>query len=166
MDINWIAVVVAALMPMALGFAWYHPKVLGNAWMKEAGLTEEDIQGGNMGMIFGLSFVLSLLLAMFVNSTFIHQFAIDSLAMGSAEATDASTAVGQAFASVKEHSSGLFRTFGHGVVHGIITGLFFVLPILGTNAMFERKSWKYILVNTGYWMFTLALMGGILCAWV
>ena len=39
-------------------------------------------------------------------------------------------------------------------------------PILAINAMFERKTVKYIAINTGYWVVTLALMGGILCQWV
>jgi len=58
-----------------------------------------------------------------------------------------------------------FRTFKHGALHGVIAGLFIVLPVLGTNALFERKGWKYILINVGYWTLTLALMGGIICQW-
>lgn len=58
-----------------------------------------------------------------------------------------------------------FRTFKHGVIHGIIAGIFVALPIIGTNALFERKGAKYILINTGYWIVTLAIMGGIICAW-
>jgi len=56
-----------------------------------------------------------------------------------------------------------YRTFKHGAFHGILTGVFFVLPVLGTNALFERKGWKYILINAVYWTLTLALMGGIIC---
>ena len=59
-----------------------------------------------------------------------------------------------------------FRTFGHGALHGFFTGLFIVLPILGTNALFEQKGWKYVWINTGYWAITLMLMGGLICAWI
>jgi hypothetical protein len=38
-----------------------------------------------------------------------------------------------------------------------------VLPILSINAMFERKGFKYIAINAGYWIITLGLMGGIIC---
>ena len=47
-----------------------------------------------------------------------------------------------------------------------MSGVFFVLPILGINAMFERKGWKYILINTGYWVVTLGIMGAIVSGWV
>jgi hypothetical protein len=56
-----------------------------------------------------------------------------------------------------------FRTFKHGMLHGAIAGLFFMLPILATNAMFERKGFKYIAVNAGYWILTLMIMGGVIC---
>jgi hypothetical protein len=46
-----------------------------------------------------------------------------------------------------------------------MTGIFIALPILATQAMFERKSLKYVLINAGYWIITLALMGGIVCQW-
>ena len=59
-----------------------------------------------------------------------------------------------------------FRTFKHGALHGLLAGLFLVLPIVGTNGLFERKSWKYILINTGYWTVALIIMGAIICGWV
>jgi hypothetical protein len=38
-----------------------------------------------------------------------------------------------------------------------------MLPILATNALFERKGFKYIAINAAYWIITLAVMGGIIC---
>jgi hypothetical protein len=58
-----------------------------------------------------------------------------------------------------------FRTFKHGALHGFLTGLFVFLPIMATNALFERKSWKYILLNVGYWTVCAMIMGGIISAW-
>jgi hypothetical protein len=58
-----------------------------------------------------------------------------------------------------------FRTFKHGALHGTLAGIFIGLPIMGINAMFERKSWKYIFINAGFWALCLCLMGGIICAW-
>ena len=37
------------------------------------------------------------------------------------------------------------------------------IPIISTIALFERKSAKYIFVNAGYWIVTLAVMGSLLC---
>jgi hypothetical protein len=39
------------------------------------------------------------------------------------------------------------------------------LPILAIQAMFERKTIKYVAINAGYWIITIALMGGIVCQW-
>ncbi len=57
-----------------------------------------------------------------------------------------------------------FRTFKHGAFHGAIGGIMLALPIVGTNALFERKGVKYIAINAGFWIISMALMGGIICA--
>jgi hypothetical protein len=62
-EINWIAVVVAAVSSFVLGGLWYSPVLFGKAWQRETGLTDERLKNGNMAMIFGLAFVLSLLAA-------------------------------------------------------------------------------------------------------
>ena len=46
LHINFIAVLIAAVVPMVMGFIWYNPKVFGTIWMKETVLTQEEIQKG------------------------------------------------------------------------------------------------------------------------
>ena len=68
-SINWLAVLVSAVSTFLLGGLWYGP-LLGRAWMRASGITEEQAKQGNMGMVFGLSFLLQLVaavvLAMFI----------------------------------------------------------------------------------------------------
>lgn len=61
--INIPAVIVAALLPFILGGLWYSPLMFGNAWMKENGLSEEELAKGNKAKIFGLSFLFFLLMS-------------------------------------------------------------------------------------------------------
>ena len=60
----------------------------------------------------------------------------------------------------------LYRSFKHGFLHGAISAITLALPILGINALFERKSWTYILIHLGFWIITLGIMGGIICGWM
>jgi hypothetical protein len=62
-EINWIAVLVAAVACFLLGGLWYSPLLFGKAWQRETGLTDEQLKRGNTARIFGLSFVLALLAA-------------------------------------------------------------------------------------------------------
>ena len=166
---NFLAIIVAALMPMVIGFIWYHPKVFGNAWMRAAGLSEEQLKGGNMPVIFGLSFLMSLLLAVAINTIAYHDSFISGALYYVTDGTmqpDPASEAGRWLEYYKTNLSDSNRTFQHGAVHGFfIAGLLIALPLMATNALFERKSFKYVAVNAGYWMLTLMLMGGILASW-
>lgn len=165
METNYLAILGAAFIPMIMGFIWYGPMLFQKAWMKEMNFTQKDLEGGNMLLIFGLSFVFSLMIAFFLQFLVIHQFGVFQTLAGEPDFLNNS---GGAYAYFQEFMSNFgdrFRTFKHGALHGVITGLFFILPILGTKALFERKSFKYIIINVGYWTITLALMGGIICQW-
>ncbi|MCC6983295.1 MAG: DUF1761 domain-containing protein [Bauldia sp.] len=63
MDINWLAVGLAALATFMLGGLWYSPALFTKAWMRETGLSEEAARAGNPAIVFGGSFVLSLISA-------------------------------------------------------------------------------------------------------
>ncbi|TVZ56222.1 uncharacterized protein DUF1761 [Lutibacter sp. Hel_I_33_5] len=162
MEFNLLMCAVVALVPLVMGFLWYGPILFKNAWMKEVGFTDESMQGANMALIFGLSYVLSFLLAFMLQTLVIHQFGVSSTLMKAGE-TALTGAELTYFQDFMAQYGDRFRTFGHGALHGAMIGLFVVLPVMGTNALFERKSFKYVAINAGYWIVTIAIMGGILC---
>jgi hypothetical protein len=62
MAVNWLAVIAAAISMFVIGGIWYGP-LFGKPWQKAAGLSDEQLRAGNMPMIFGIAFVLALLMA-------------------------------------------------------------------------------------------------------
>jgi hypothetical protein len=60
MEINWLAVLGAALSSFLLGGVWYSA-LFAKAWQGAAGLSDAQIKNGNMALIFGGSFVLALI---------------------------------------------------------------------------------------------------------
>ncbi|MFO1508338.1 MAG: DUF1761 domain-containing protein [Steroidobacteraceae bacterium] len=96
-DINWLAVVAAAIAAFLVGAVWYSPLLFAKAWQREVGLTEADLAKGNFARIMGAAFVLT-----FVSTLVFHLFLGPSPAIG--------FAVGAGFAA------GLFWVaFGKGV---------------------------------------------------
>ena len=166
MEFNWLIVFLTALIPMLTGFIWYHNAVFGNAWMRACGLTEDQLKGANMGKIFGLTFILSLLVTLGLTGMVIHQTHLLSLFANEPGIQDPNSAVSIELQNLMNLYGDRFRTFKHGAFHGFLGGIFLALPFIGINALFERKSGKYIWINAGYWAVTLALMGGVLCQWV
>ena len=41
-DVNWVAVVIGAIVAFILGWLWYSPKLFGTKWAEGVGLTLED----------------------------------------------------------------------------------------------------------------------------
>jgi hypothetical protein len=155
---------IAALVPTIVGFIWYNPKFLGKAWMEATGLTQETAQKGfNMPLVFGLSLFLSFLLAFSMASVVIHQMGLFSMMKDVPEMNDPNSVTSQAYHHLMSNFSGNYRSFKHGALHGTLLGVFTILPIIATSAMFERKSFKYIAINAGYWIVSLAIMGAIIC---
>lgn len=161
MKFNFIALFVAAIVTLIVGFIWYNPKVFGKIWMRENNLTEEDLKKGNMLKIFGLTYIFSLMISVTLMSLTIHQSGAIGMVGGPPQIDKALPS----FAAFMKDYGMAFRTFKHGALHGFMSGLFFAFPLIGINGLFERKSWKYIFINSGYWIVSLALMGGIICAY-
>lgn len=158
---NIVVVLLAALVPMALGFLWYGP-LFKNTWMRESGVTQEMAESGNMLLIFGLAYVFSVMAAFILFSITVHQTHVYSLLVepGTVELSKAGQI--QVDALMKIYGD-RYRGFGHGALHGGIAGVFLAMPVLAVNSLFERKSFKYIAINVGYWVISLALMGGVVC---
>jgi hypothetical protein len=61
--VNYLAALVAALSSFLIGGLWYSPILFAKAWMRETGLTDEQLRTG-LGRTFGGAFVLSLVMAL------------------------------------------------------------------------------------------------------
>ena len=62
-DVNWIAVALCAVSSLMLGGIWYSPLLFAKPWQGAAGLSEDQAASGNMAVILGVTFLLSLVAA-------------------------------------------------------------------------------------------------------
>lgn len=127
-DINWLAVLAAAVSAFVIGGIWYGP-LFGRVWMSANGYTEQDLATRNMALVFGLSFLLMVAAA--VNL---------------------------------EMFIGAGATLAFGSMAGLFAGLGWVATFLGVIYLFEKRSTTLWLVNGGYSVAALTVMGGILGA--
>lgn len=141
LSFNIWAILVAAIVPLVVGSIYYGP-LFGKVWQNEVGMTDEELKAGNYAKIFGLS----LLFAFFIAVTLWMQVMLGG-------------APGEA------HGAAPYLTFKHGVLHGAMMGIFLILPVIGTIALYERKSLRYVLLTVGYWTISMAVMGGIINVW-
>lgn len=158
---NILVIALTALIPFAIAFIWFHPKTFGgDAWTKMAGLSEEKGKTKVSPLKLALSVFFNFLVSMALFGATIHQSAVVQMLGG-----DNSLLSDPVVADFMAKYGATHLTFGHGVIHGIIFAIMVVLPLYGYVMIFEHKSAKYLFVNLGFWLISLALVGGVIAQW-
>lgn len=63
-DVNYLAVLLAAVSSLVVGAVWYTPRVFGTYWMKAAKVTmNRKMTPADNIRLFGLTFIASLVMA-------------------------------------------------------------------------------------------------------
>ena len=135
--INLLAVFVAAISTMVVGFVWYSPLLFAKAWMREMGYDPNDkakIQEmqKSAGPAYGGSFVASLVTA-YILALLLHELGADNVHLG--------------------------------LAIGFHVWLGFVATVQFTGALFMKQSMKLFAINTGYQLICYLVMGAILAVW-
>lgn len=143
-EINYLAVIVAALVPNVLGALYYGP-LLGKQWLASLNFTSEDLKGRNEPLIYGAALLLSFVVSFFL------KFMIELIHKD----------VGQN----GELVFGSFHTFGHGAMHGAGLAIGLVIPIIISLGLFQKTKASNVIINCIFWLLCFSVMGGILDVW-
>lgn len=108
-DIQWVAVLVSALVSIASGAIWFGPSTFYPAWSKAMGNADGAAPGGgmNMGIVFGSTFV-----AQFVQATALALVLTSVDGLNAAKGLIFGLVIGLGFAAASSLSHRLFS--GHG----------------------------------------------------
>jgi hypothetical protein len=136
LNIDWIAILAAAIASWMFGAAWYG--ALSKPWMAAAGLRAEDMQGPDgrakppvIPMI--VSFVAEFVMAMIL-------------------------------AGVIAHTAKKGVTISSGALVGAICWLGFVITTLATNHAYGRAKPALTVIDGGHWLGVLLIQGIVLGA--
>lgn len=133
--VNYVAVLVATIVGMILGYVWYSPLLFANPWMKAVGLTKKQIEEcKEKGMAVEMigQFVLTYVLA------FVLHILILSLNFNSAAS---------------------------GTILGLVIWVGFLATSQLNVVLWENKPFSLYFINTSYYFVLLGLMGAILGSW-
>ena len=132
-----LAVLVAAISTMVIGFMWYSPILFARPWMRLMGYDPEDktklaeMRKG-AGKKYALAFLASILSAIVL-----------------AKLVDLTSVI---------------RPY-YGMKVGFAVWLGFVTTVQLTGALFGRQPTRLYLINTGYQLVCYLAMGAILAVW-
>jgi hypothetical protein len=136
-SLNWLAVLVAGISTMVVGFLWYSPLLFAKPWMREMGYdpndkAKTDEMKKTAGPAYGGSFVAGLLSA-FTLALILHGLRAEDLHFG--------------------------------IMASFHIWLGFVATVQFTGALFMKQSMKLFAINTGYQLVCYLVMGSILTLW-
>ena len=134
-EVDFMAVIVAAVASMVVGFLWYSPLVLGKPWMKLKGYNSESLKKAQqeMGKLYGLSFLAALVTAFVL----FHVITIS-----------------QNFYGFPKLQTGLMTAFWMWVG--------FILPVQLADEIFGGKKWGLFTINTGYQLAAIISMAVVI----
>jgi hypothetical protein len=133
-EINWVAVLLAAVSSMVVGAVWYAKPVFGRRWMGLTGLTDEKVQG---------TAVLPLVI------TFVVSFFTAAVLAGSA-------------ALAQHFYEGSF--FLNAVLTAVILWIGFTAARMITHDLFERRNSSLTVLNLAHELVTVVVMGLVIGA--
>jgi hypothetical protein len=130
-EVNWLAVLVAGVINMAVGSVWYSPLMFLKPWMATLH-KKPEMKEGNMGMMYIQMFVSALIMGyvMAMLTKLLHIMTIDM-----------------------------------GIMLGFWVWLGFIATAGYNYVLFEQKPIKGYLINVGYYLVVLLLVGALMGIW-
>jgi hypothetical protein len=81
-QLNWLAVLLAFISSMVIGFVWYMPAVLGRRWMAAIGKTEEDLKNISGGAGIWVPMMVAAALTAVLLAVLISKLGLDNAVAG------------------------------------------------------------------------------------
>lgn len=135
-DINLLAVLVAAVASMIIGGLWYSPLLFGKQWMKLSGMSKQKIKkaktNGKVGRSYFISFLMTLV-ACYVLAHFVIYVTAS--------------------------------TFADGAQLAFWAWLGFEVPLALNETLWGGKSFKLFVLNAAHHLVALVVAAGILATW-
>ena len=138
--INYVAVLVAAVAGWIIGAVWYG--VLGKSWVAALGMTMEEFKAQQAAKVGKPSGQLPFLLA----------FA-------------AAIIMAWVLAGMIGHLGPGQVTLKNGVISAAFAWLGFIATTLTVNNAFTGRKFMLTVIDGGYWLTVLIVMGAIIGAW-
>ncbi len=141
-EVNYLAVIVAAVLGFAVGGVWYSPLLFAKAWMRENRFSMEDVRRKfSPARMYGTALVCAVLMS----------FAMAVLLIIPGH-------------DLAQGGAGIVWRVMSGGKRGFAVGVCWIAMAFATSYAFEQKSLKLWMINAGYHTVQCTVMGVVLGA--
>jgi hypothetical protein len=133
--VNYWVLLVGIIINVVLGALWYGPMMFQKPWMRMSGFTHDSMKH-NQKVSMGTAYALMTLGSIIMAYTLWHVIAF-----------------GSAYTHMTGVSSGLQGAFW--------SWLGFIAPATLGTVLWEGKPWKLWMINSGYYLVALLLVGAL-----
>ncbi len=138
-SVNWLAIIVSAVVYMAIGYVWYSDMLFGKQYRKLMGVSESSMKPGTDFMVKMM--VLGTVSAIIMAYVLSHNIVFSGTYLG---------------------TSGVML----GLMTGFWNWLGYQVIIFINGYLYEKKSIKLTIINASYMLIALLVMGVILALWM
>ncbi len=139
-SVNWLAVVISAIVSMVIGFLWYGP-VFGKNWVAMMGWSQSHIDEAKKKGGMGKNYVIAFIAALVTAYVLAHIITMARMA-------------------------GISSGISGGLQSGFWAWLGFVATQAIGGVLWEGKSWKLYTFNMAHTLVSFLIIGAILAKWM
>lgn len=134
-EVNFLALILAVIVSMVIGFAYYMNPIIARPWMKLMGYGKDDVKptGSEMAKLYVTSAVLAFITAFILSHVMTMSIAYFD-----------------------------YSPVATGIITAFWMWLGFIMPVQATDVLFSKKPIKLFVINTIYQLLALLGMGVVI----
>ena len=161
LNFNYFVVIVTTIIPILLAKIWFSESI--RSLFKLAPSTSQNDLSNKSILFFAILLLLSFFFSISMHYQVIHQFHFKSMFLDEVGFNESQGSAFKAFEYIMNSYGAKFRTYGHGMFHGLLSAIFIVLPILFLFKIEFNLTKKALFYYWLYFALTMMIVGSIIC---
>jgi len=161
LNFNYFVVFATSIMPILLAKIWFSEPI--RSYFKLAPSSPINDSANKSIVLYAMMILLCFFFSISMHFQVIHQFHFKSMFLDEVGFNENQGGAFKAFEYIMNSYGGKFRSYKHGMFHGLLNAIFIVLPILFLLKIEFNFTKKTLLYYWLYFALTMMIIGSTIC---